>query len=126
MKRTGDKRPKPFVFEKEMHDLLQGDPAFKPVVVRISFGVKEVNNNVVTSLPVSDDENDNDDSSVSVSSRSTSSVSSSNPSASKKKRKVDDHREYLEKRDDKFFKALKEMQETQNKLIETLIDKFPN
>ena len=43
---TGNKRPKPYLFENEMPFLLENYLAFKPLVIKSSLGSHEINNNV--------------------------------------------------------------------------------
>lgn len=40
-KKTGNKTPKPFLYENEMQRILDGDPSIKPMVLRSSFGMNK-------------------------------------------------------------------------------------
>lgn len=39
--KTGNKTPKPFLYENEMQKILDGDPSIKPLVLRSSFGMNK-------------------------------------------------------------------------------------
>ena len=94
-KKTGNRRPKPFIFESEMLNILEGDPALKPVVMKSSFGANEINNNVA----YTDDElGDKDDEETASTSSSSSSTPNPNQKSKGKKRKVDELQEYLTER----------------------------
>jgi hypothetical protein len=97
--------------------ILENDPAFKPIVLKSSFGAKEINNNAVH---VSSDDEDDDETA------STSSTRSSTPTTNSKgkKRKVDELKDYFSERDKEFFKKLNEMQEKTNSILEKLVDKL--
>jgi len=112
-KKTGNKRPKPFYFETEMQLLLNDDPAFKPPVLKSSLGTQEVNNN--NSGNQDDDEEEEDV----VDPKSTHTA----PPA-KKRNRFDELKQFLEERDNRFVEAMKGMQDTQNKLMEKLIEKL--
>lgn len=43
--KTGNKRPKPFVHEEDMFQLLHDNPSFNPPVLKSSLGTNDVNNN---------------------------------------------------------------------------------
>lgn len=113
-KKTGNKRPKPFYFETEMQLLLNDDPAFKPSVLKSSLGTQEVNNN--NSGNQDDDEEEEDV----VDPKSTHTAG---PPA-KKRNRIDELKQFLEERDNRFLEAMKDMQNTQNKLMEKLIEKL--
>ena len=104
-----------------MFQLLEDDPAFRPLVLRSSLGTKEINNIADEN---SDDSPNGEDHREDNPGPSASTSSTSNSCRPKKKRKVDDVKEYLAERDDKFLSMMKEMQEKQNKLLEKLIDKL--
>lgn len=79
-KKTGIRRPKPFIFETEMQSIIENAPSFKPIVMRSSFGANEINNNNVEDT----DEEDCDE---------TSRSSNPNPirKPKGKKRKLDEY-----------------------------------
>lgn len=87
-KKTGNRRPEPFIFETEMQSILENDPSFKPIVMRSSFGLDEINNNNVEDT----DEADGDETASISSSRS----STPNPSRTprEKKRKLDELKDF--------------------------------
>jgi len=103
-----------FYFETDIAILLQDNPAFKPPVVKSSFGLKEINNNEDHTGDINDDDVVGESKTTSTSTRSASSTPSC--SSSKKKRATfsDDLREYFEHRDKKILGFLKDMQEFQN------------
>lgn len=72
--------PKPFIFESEMQNILEGDPALKPVVMKSSFGANEINNNVAYTDDEIGDHNDDEETA------STSSSRSSTPNPNQKKK----------------------------------------
>lgn len=88
-----------------MHDLLHDDPAFRPPKLRSSFGTEINNNETPSSSAVSE-----------------ASVEESSPPT--KRRRQDDMMEYLKESDDRFLTVVKEMQDSQNKLMEKLIEKL--
>ncbi|XP_061170236.1 uncharacterized protein LOC133191348 [Saccostrea echinata] len=114
-KKTGNKTPKPFRYEIEMQSILEGDPSFKPLVLRSSFGMRK-----------DDDESDEDtieqedDASTSSASRPTTPI----PTAKTKKRKIDEMKEYFEERDKKFFEVMENMQNSNKELLTKLIEKL--
>ena len=55
---TGNKRPRPFVYEEQMEEQLRDDPAFKPLVVKSSLGREEINNNSQNKADSDDDDDD--------------------------------------------------------------------
>lgn len=101
-----------------MQLILEGDPAFKPLLLKSSFGAVEVNKNI---------EEDSSSDEKEVEEENNASCSSSGhtrKSKTTRKRKRDDLKEFLAERDEKFLSAMKEMQSQNNALIEKLIDKM--
>ena len=117
-KKTGNKTPKPFHYESEMQLILEGDPAFKPLLLKSSFGAVEINNNIEEDS--SSDEKEAED----KNNASCSSSDHTRKSKTTRKRKRDDLKEFLAERDEKFLSAMKEMQSQNNALLEKLIDKM--
>ncbi|XP_062572701.1 uncharacterized protein LOC134234651 [Saccostrea cucullata] len=107
-KKTGNGRPKPFLLEMEMHDILHDDPAFNPPIVKSSLGTEETSSTIV--LGGEDTSSD-------------SCCSSENEKKAQKK-KGNELVEYLKDRDEKFLNAFQNMQEKTNKLMEKLIEKL--
>lgn len=100
--------------------ILEGDPAFKTVVMKSSFGTNEINNNVADT----DDEiGDDDGEGTACTSSSRSLTPNPNQKPKGKKRKVDELKEYLTERDKEFFKKMNEMQEKTNAILEKLFEK---
>lgn len=101
--KTGNKKPRPFLHETLLADILTDDPTFTPVVAK---GTLE---------PVQPEDEDSGESS-----------DAPGPSKPKKKKKsqVEELKEYMKERDDKFLEALKEMNTKQNALMEKLIEKL--
>ncbi|XP_062617901.1 uncharacterized protein LOC134279506 [Saccostrea cucullata] len=119
-KKTGNRRPKQFTFEMEMEAILENDPSFKPLVMKSSFGAKEINNN--DDVEDSDEDQDGEDGEETAStSTSTSSLSRKNKG---KKRKLDELKEFLTERDNALCKQLNEMQQKTNSILEKLVDKL--
>lgn len=103
-----------------MQMILEGDPAFKTVVMKSSFGTNEINNNVADT----DDEIvDDDGEGTACTSSSRSLTPNPNQKPKGKKRKVDELKEYLTERDKEFFKKMNEMQEKTNAILEKLFEK---
>lgn len=104
--KTGNKRPRPFLYEDLMADILQNDPTFSPVVAKGTLKHDQDN--------TSEDDDEEP---------GTSSKSQQQPHK-KKKTQFDHLKEYMEERDQHFLDALKDMNEKQNKLMEKLIEKL--
>ena len=119
-KKTGNKRPRPFLFEDDMQLLLEDDPAFKPLLLRSSFGTKEVNNNLQYANDVNEDTDEETDklSTCSTTSSSTTSVNKT------KRSKTDELKDYFTQRDEKFMSFMREMQDKNNSVLEKLIEKL--
>lgn len=102
--KSGNKRPKPFVYEDLMADIIQNDPTFSPVV---SKGTLEVTTPTDPSY-------------------SDAAVDEESPVSHPKKKKtqIEDLKEYMQERDERFLEALTSMNEKQNKLMEKLIEKL--
>ena len=101
-----------------MQLILEGDPAFKPLLLKSSFGAVEINNNIEEDS--SSDEKEAED----KNNASCSSSDHTRKSKTTRKRKRDDLKEFLAERDEKFLSAMKEMQSQNNALLEKLIDKM--
>ena len=82
-----------------MQLLLEDDPAFKPLLLRSSFGTKEVNNNLQYANDVNEDTDEETDklSTCSTTSSSTTSVNKT------KRSKTDELKDYFTQRDEKFY-----------------------
>ena len=106
--KTGNKRPKPFIYDELMADIVQDDPIFTPVVAKGTLGVAS--------------HTDQSESDADVSAVSEESGSVSQPK--KKKTQVEELKEYMQQRDERFLEALASMNEKQNKLMEKLIEKL--
>jgi hypothetical protein len=120
-KKTGNRRPKPFLYENEMELILEGDPAFKPVYLRSSLGL-----DVSQEIPDEESKSSSSSENVGASSEGSTSVAVDHDTknSSSRKRKGEDLKEYLEKRDKQFLDTLKEMQNQNNELLRQLIDKL--
>lgn len=114
-KKTGNKTPKPFLYENEMQKILDGDPSIKPLVLRSSFGMNKDN---------SDSDEDTMEQEDDASTSSTSRPPTPVPTSKTKKRKVDDMKEYFEERDKKFFELMREMQNSNKEFLSKLIEKL--
>ena len=125
--KTGNRRPKHVAFETEMELILKDDPAFKPKVLRSSFGTTEINNNVASDHEDDDDEDGSNDFEKSPSTATPSTSQATTLTGSKKRKRVtntDALRAYLVERDEQFLTVIQEMQEKQNKLMAKLIEKL--
>lgn len=103
--KTGNKAPKPFLFEKEMQEILHDDPTFKPVCSIGSLRSKEAENDT-------GEENSNDN---------------KDPPQKKMKKtytKNEDLKAFLVEREANMIKAMKEIQASQNSLLEKILDKL--
>lgn len=99
-----------------MQLILEGDPAFKPLLLKSSFGAVEVNKNI---------EEDSSSDEKEVEEENNASCSSiGHTRKSKTTRKRDELKEFLAERDEKFLSAMKERQSQNNALLEKLIDKI--
>ena len=122
-KKTGKK----FIFESEIQNILEGDPALKPVVMKSSFGANEINNNV----GYTDDEigdNDDEETAVQVHQGRQLLIQTRNPKERRgKQRKVDELKEYLTERDQEFLKrmnVMNVMKEKTSAILEKLVEKL--
>lgn len=104
-KKTGNKRPKPFIYEELMADIVLDDPTFTPVVAKGTL----------------DPPNDQPESDTDGSREVGPSVSEPER---KKKSQMDELKEYMAERDERFLKALNDMNAKQNALMEELIEKL--
>lgn len=114
-KKTGNKTPKPFLYENEMQSILDGDPSIKPLVLRSSFGMnKDESGSEENTMEQEDD----------ASTSSTSRPPTPVPTSKSKKRKVDEMKEYFEERDKHFFELMREMQNSNKEFLNKLIEKL--
>ena len=100
--KTGNKTPKPFLFEKEMQDILHDDPTFKP---ECAIGSLRSDKNHT------DEENSDDN---------------AGPPQKKKKtaNKTGELKSFLLEREERMLKALQDMQASQNNLLEKILEKL--
>jgi hypothetical protein len=85
-KKTGNGRPKIFLLETEMADILQNDPTFKPICTRDSLPI--------SGIVVKEEEE-----------RETEETNQKTPPAKKKKNNnMEDIKKMLQKRDEKLFR----------------------
>ena len=106
-----------------MQFLLENDPTFKPLLLKSSLGLHEIDNNVLEKSDIDDEmEKEGGDGSSCSSPRSPTPNLCQKPNF--EKRKIDDLKEYLEERDEKFLKTMREIQDTNNKVLEKLIEKI--
>lgn len=54
-KKPGNGRPKAFLHEMEMHDILHDDPAFNPPIVKSSLGTEETSSTIALGEDISSD-----------------------------------------------------------------------
>ena len=92
-----------------MTDILKDDPAFNPVYSRGSLATKRKED-------LAEDDND----SAEEGQTASEDMEKTPKSSKKKKNMVDELKEFLQSRDDKFLEVLKEMNESNNKLLEKL------
>ena len=109
---TGNRRPKPFIYEQLMADVVTDDPCFSPPVARGSLSH-------LNKRPRSVSDSDSDDGAA------NKEIEEPTPKKPKKKpSKIDELKEYFTERDNTFLAALKEMSDKQNSLMEKLIEKL--
>jgi hypothetical protein len=122
-KKTGNKRPKPFIYTELMADIVQDDPTFIPVAAK---------GTLVSPMESDADESD-DNGSVQQKKKKKSQPEDADesddngsvqPKKKKKKSQLEELKEYMQERDERFIQALGSMNEKQNKLMEKLIEKL--
>lgn len=104
--KSGNKRPRPLLLEKEMEEILAKDPTFAPVAARGSL-----------TKPGTQDSDEEEDEESQVNTTPP-------PEKRRKKNKTEELRKILEERDDKFLNTLREMQESQNAVLNKIIEKL--
>lgn len=103
--KSGNKRPQPFLLEKEMEEILAKDPTFAPVATRCSL-TKPGNQE--------SDEEEDDESQINT---------TPPPEKRRKKNKTEELRKILEEMDDKFLNTLREMQDSQKAVLNKIFEK---
>lgn len=101
-------RPKAFLHEMEMHDILHDDPAFNPPIVKSSLGTEETISTIALGGEYI----------------SFDSCSSNENEKKAQKKKGNELVEYLKDRDEKFLKVFQNMHVTTHKYMEKLIEKL--
>jgi len=109
---TGNKAPKPFIYESLMTDILKDDPAFNPPVVKGSLGKRKKKSDEVSEEDESGEEQENGN--------ANATGQEEKKIKKKKKGKWDELKEYFSERDEKFLQVMREMNATNNRLIEEL------
>ena len=116
-KKTGNKRVKPFLFEVELSDILDKDPTFTPVCAKGSAVFASASK---SDLNCDIDEHEDDQEPPNASPKENAQTTPSR----KRKSQIDDLKEFLEERDQKFLKTIEDITNKQNALLEKLIDKL--
>ncbi|VDI05194.1 Hypothetical predicted protein [Mytilus galloprovincialis] len=109
---TGNRKPRPFLFESDLDDLMLNDPSITPVLT-MGSNTGVIDGEDITTNNTTERE-------------STSSANKSTKKSCKRAKKsdVEDLKEYFEERDKKFMNTLEKMFEKNTEVMEKLVDKL--